>query len=348
VSTDAEIKDLVDTSFLPLIRAHAATSRKVTIAITGVLVERIATVDPSALGEFRSLLDSRVCEVAGATYHEAFPPFLPIRYLLRQIERDTAVKRNYLGQVPTFFHASAFTWTSALEHILRDLAFRGFVIDEAHYTYATATQLWRWTVGNNAKLTSVLQPTMLDRRELHFPYSYRSDDRSGELTCFIRDFALVRKFSFGSSGLIHRPFERQAVDSFVDDLVPLLEDERRLTLADDGDRVNPISLAAYQEILRRLPEEVFVTPRDRNRGPEPKELVYLPSFSIADLNEFWLADIDSVNYLRLLDEIYAAGVPGELEEDLLELQDVFFLFWKTVPRKRYYLDNALALWKRVC
>jgi hypothetical protein len=27
---------------------------------------------------------------------------------------------------------------------------------------------------------------------------------------------------------------------------------------------------------------------------------------------------------------------------------VFFLFWKTLPRKSYYLDLLLDLWRRVC
>lgn len=347
VSTDAEVNDMVVTSLLPLLRAHAATSRKFTIAITGVLVERLAEVAPSALAQLRALLESGICELGGTTYHEAFPPFLPIRYLRRQLDRDLTVKAAHLGDAPTFFHPTAFTWASSLAFILPEFGFRRFVIDETHYTYATATQLWRWTVGPNAQLASTLQTTMLDRRELHIPYRYRTDD-SQSLTCFIRDFELVREFSLGSSGLIHRPLESEARDRFLEYVTRLEGGGRCLTLADDGDRITPVSLAAYQRVLHEFPEDVFVTPRDGCGEREEKELVYLPSFSIADHHNFWLADIDSVHYLRLLDEMYARGVPRELEDDLLELQDVFFLFWKTVPRKRYYLEKALTLWKRVC
>jgi hypothetical protein len=63
---------------------------------------------------------------------------------------------------------------------------------------------------------------------------------------------------------------------------------------------------------------------------------------------FWLHDLDALHYAKILDEIHRAGVPRELEDVLLELQDVFFLFWKTLPRKSYYLHRLLALWRRVC
>jgi hypothetical protein len=346
VSTDAEVNDMLLTSFLPLVRSHAATSRKVTIAITGVLVDRIARIAPNTLNEFRALLDSGVCELAGTTYHEVLPPFVPIRYLKRQIERDLTAKWSHLRQIPTFFHPTAFTWSGALQEILPDLGFRRLVIDEAHYAYATSTQLWRWTVGQNANLTSILQPTFFDRRELHRPHRYAIDaDRS--LMCFIRDVELVRDLSFGSIGSIHQPLEREALDEFIERLANLCRADSRITLADDGDRINPVSLAPYQRLLHALPEDAFLTPRDDTENVEPKTLFYLPSFSIADQQQFWLSDLDSVQYLRLLDEIYEYGVPLELEEELLELQDVFFLFWKTVPRKRYYLKKALALWNRI-
>lgn len=346
VSTDAEVNDLLLTSFLPLVRSHAASSRKVTIAITGALVDRIARVDPRALDELRALLDDGICELAGTTYHEAFPPFLPVRYLKRQIERDLDVKWSRLRHVPTLFHPTAFTWSGALQEILPELGFHRLVIDEAHYVYATSTQLWRWTVGSNTQLASVLQPTFLDRGELHRPYSYAiDDDRS--LICFIRDLELVRDLSFGSTGAIHHPLEGQVLEELIERLTGLLRHDTCITLADDGDRVNPVSLVPYQRLLDALPEDAFSTPGENTEDARLKPLSYLPSFSIADHHQFWLVDLDSVHYLRLLEEIYRSDVPLELEEDVLELQDVFFLFWKTVPRKRYYLEKALALRDRV-
>jgi hypothetical protein len=346
VSTDEEIRDTLLTSLLPLLRSHAASSRKVTLAITGVLIDRIAQVAPKALGELRTLIDDGVCELAGTTYHEALPPLLPIRYLKRQVERDLTAKSLHLDYVPTFFHPTAFTWSGALQEVLPEFGFRRLIIDEAHYVYATSTQLWRWKVGRDAEMTTLLQPTFLDRRELHRQYRYSvGGDQS--LLCFIRDVELGRALSFGFTGAIHRPLDREGLDAVVARLSNSLSNDTCITLADDGDRVNAVSLASYERFLRALPEDVFSTPGDITSDRNEKALAYLPSFSIADQQKFWLSDLDSVQYLRLLDEIYACDVPLELEEDLLELQDVFFLFWKTVPRKRYYLEKALILWRRV-
>ena len=116
----------------------------------------------------------------------------------------------------------------------------------------------------------------------------------------------------------------------------------RVTLADDGDRVNPVSLAGYETLLRSLPSEAVVTvaPADDER-PE-HALLYLPSFSLADQWRFWLEDVDAVAYTRALDEIHRRGLPPELDNEMLELQDVFFLFWKVSPRKRYYLEKLYA------
>jgi hypothetical protein len=165
----------------------------------------------------------------------------------------------------------------------------------------------------------------------------------------VRDFGLVRRISFGTLGALHRPLDEEAIGAAAADVVQLVEAGGRITLADDGDRINPVSLAGYRAFLELLPPGATVCPRDLNREiAGATELLYLPSFSIADVRGFWLHDLDGLHYARILDEIYRAGVPDELEDALLELQDVFFLFWKILPRKRYYLDRLLALWRSVC
>ena len=167
--------------------------------------------------------------------------------------------------------------------------------------------------------------------------------------CFVRDFDLVRRISFGTAGVLHRPLEEDAIDAAAAAVIGLVEGGGRVTLADDGDRINPVSLAGYRRFLELLPPGTTVLPGDLGAdSAAATELLYLPSFSIADVRGFWLHDLDALHYARILDEIYRAGVPEELEDTLLELQDVFFLFWKTLPRKTYYLDRLLALWRQVC
>ena len=191
---------------------------------------------------------------------------------------------------------------------------------------------------------------MVDRRELHRPYVHPvRGEVAGRLVCFVRDFGLVQRISFGTTGVLHRPLEEEATAAAAADVVRLVEGGGRITLADDGDRINPVSLAGYQRFLELLPPHATVLPRELGSDlAGATGLLYLPSFSIADVRGFWLHDLDGLHYTRILDEIYRAGVPEELEDALLELQDVFFLFWKTIPRKSYYLDRLHALWRQVC
>ena len=350
VCTDEEVEDLVDTSLLPLVQTHRETGRKVLLALTGTLVDRVAGVRPSAIESVGGLVEDGLCELGGTTYHEVFPPLLPLRYLHLQIERDLETKRARFGIEPTVFYPPNFTWTSTLPTLLEEAGFDAALLDEDHYVLATSTQLWRWTVQRGSRLATTLHETMVDRRELHRPYVHPvRGGRSGRLMCFVRDFDLVRRISFGTAGVLHRPLEEDAIDAAAAAVIGLVEGGGRVTLADDGDRINPVSLAGYRRFLELLPPGTTVLPGDLGAdSAAATELLYLPSFSIADVRGFWLHDLDALHYARILDEIYRAGVPEELEDTLLELQDVFFLFWKTLPRKTYYLDRLLALWRQVC
>jgi Glycosyl hydrolase family 57 len=350
VCTDEEVGDLVDTSLLPLVEAHRETGRKVVLALTGALVDRVADVRPSALGSVTGLVEDGLCELGGTTYHEVFPPLLPLRYLHLQIERDLETKRARLGVEPTVFYPPNFTWTATLPVLLAEAGFESALLDEDHYVLATSTQLWRWTVQRGSRLATTLHETIVERRELHRPYVHPvRGGLEGRLVCFVRDFDLVRRISFGTAGVLHRPLEEDAIGAAAGAVAGLVEGGGRVTLADDGDRINPVSLAGYRLFLERLAPGTTVLPGDLGTGSgEETELLYLPSFSIADVHAFWLHDLDALNYTRILDEIHRAGVPEELEDALLELQDVFFLFWKTIPRKAYYLDRLLDLWRQVC
>jgi hypothetical protein len=60
---------------------------------------------------------------------------------------------------------------------------------------------------------------------------------------------LVRRISFGTTGVLHRPLEEDAIAAAAADVTGLAEAGGRVTLADDGDRINPVSLAGYRRFL---------------------------------------------------------------------------------------------------
>jgi hypothetical protein len=69
VCGDDEVGDLIDTSLLPLVQAHRETGRKILLALTGALVDRLAALRPSAIESVGGLVEDGLCELGGTTYH---------------------------------------------------------------------------------------------------------------------------------------------------------------------------------------------------------------------------------------------------------------------------------------
>jgi hypothetical protein len=348
VSSDAEVDDLVEASLIPLLQAHALTRRKFVLAVTGTLLDRMATLRPEVVGEIAGLSESGLCHVAGTTYHEVYPPIVPARFLRLHVERDRDTKVRLIGHAPTVFYPPNFTWTFVLGWTLLGAGYRAVILDDDHYRAATATQLWRWTVDRLSRLETVMQETVVDHREVHRPYRYlvpgRNAGHGTPLMLYFRDSRLVRRLSFGTSGALHSPLEVERVHAVAREISTLLSSGGRITIADDGDRINPVSLAGYRALLEAVPAADTVSPSEP--GDVADTLAYLPSYSIADQWGFWLSDIDSFQYVRALEEIYRLDASADLDAELLELQDVFFLFWKTVPRKAYYLERLRRIMER--
>ena len=55
-----------------------------------------------------------------------------------------------------------------------------------------------------------------------------------------------------------------------------------------------------------------------------------------------VSDSDAESYLGLLNDAYMYAGPSE-ENELIRLQDVFYLFWKSVGRRERYVQEALRL-----
>ncbi len=348
IASDAELSELARESLAPLLAIHAKLGLPLTLAITGSLLERIGRREPRLHRTLAARVEAGGVELAGTFQHEIFPPAVPYRHLLAHLERDREAKAALAGRAPTTFHPPNFTWVALLGRILGASGFERVLLHQEHFTLCHATQTWRWDPEPTQALRSVLLDTTLDARERRLPHRHPVElgGERRELTVLFRDFELVRRLSFGTEGAIHRPLDGRALDEAIALARARLDEGSPVVLADDGDRVNAISLSAYERFLEGLPASAFGTvrglPADASR-----ELAYIPSYSIAPLQAFWLGDLDAVHYLALLGELYALEARGEVEADeLLELEDVFFLFWKVHARKQAYLDRVHALLAR--
>jgi len=348
VSTDDEIKDLVRISLKPLLLLHRKYSKPFTLAVTGSLLKRIGKIDHEIINLMESLISKEILELASTFYYEIFPPVVPYRFLKTHLEKDLSLKGELFGVKPTTFFPPNFTWVSILSELLPNLGIKNVVLDESHLKLCFKIQTWKWNVSRTNEMKSVLIDTYLDRRELHKIYTYRTSNNK-ELRLFFRDFDAVKNLSYGNSGLFHKPFEWDKLEKYINKVISQLREGDFITLADDGDRINPISLYNYNNFLKHFNENNFSTPSLLAHSQiSANKISYLPSYSIASLRNFWLNDLDSFYYLNLLNEIYKLSIhkPEYIEpiqDDIMELQDVYFLFWKTLSRKKYYMEKLYKI-----
>ncbi|WP_297519006.1 hypothetical protein [Thermococcus sp.] len=350
ISTNSEIKDLIRISLKPLLSSHRKYSKPVTLAITGSLLNRITEIDHETISLIESLISKELLELASTFYYEIFPPVVPYKFLKAHLEKDLSFKKELFGIRPSTFYPPNFSWVSILNELLPDLGIKNVILDEGHLKACFKIQMWKWEVSRIDEMKSILVDTYLDKKELHRIYTYKTQGDK-RLRLFFRDFEVVKNLSFGNSGLFHKPFEWDGLKNYVSQVFSQLKQGDFITLADDGDRINPISLFNYSNFLRYFDKTAFFTPSliDYNQIHTHK-INYLPSYSIASLRNFWLKDLDSIHYLNLLNELYTLSIHRSesidpVIDEIMELQDVYFLFWKTLGRKKYYMEKLYKILK---
>ncbi|MCP4310232.1 MAG: hypothetical protein GY790_03130 [Bacteroidetes bacterium] len=341
VTSDDEIIDAINYSIIPLLQSHFRTKKKFSIAITGSLLKRISEIDNSVLELLRALLNEGLVEILGSFYYEIYPPAVPLSYLKEHVKKDLTVKEELLGERPVSFYVPNFTWVSVLELILSENRYQNCLLDFENFKYSTNVQTWKWSTFNNLEMKTVLENKFMLKGEGNLIYY------TEYLNYIFRDNFLVKRFCFGNNNVLHDQMKPEMVDEFVVDLFSQMNDNKFLTLCDDGDRINPVSYLNYEYFLEKLDEDICTFPGSVNSKEINKiELNYMPSSTISKHYEFWMKDIDSIMYKQLLDEVYLkmanCNCPDK-KETVLELQDVYFFFWKTISRKKYYLKKLYEL-----
>jgi len=355
VSNDAEIEELIDTSLRPLLSLHKKHRCPFTLAITGSLLERINNINKEIINLIRELASENLLEIAGTYFYDIYPPIVPNRYLKLHLKRDIDTKRELLDANISTFYPSNFAWTPLSAHLLASLGIRDVILDESHYKTACKIQMWKWNSPDNGAMDTSMIDSFLDRRELNYVYEYEVDEHE-KLWILFRDFDAVRNISFGSTGFLHRPFYWNDLEKYLQLALSQIKPRKCLTLADDGDRINSASLYNYSKMLNYIKgiNDIDLTiPACLNYEKiDISSIPYLPSHSLGGFYSFWLKDLDSIQYLYRLNEVYDLECSSkDMEEDIMELQDVYFMFWKNIANKKYYinkLNNILEKLEGTC
>ncbi len=347
VSTDEEISDMIRTSLSPLLSLHKKHKRPFTLAVTGSLLKRINNINSNIIELIRELINSGILEIALTFYYEIFPFFIPYEYIKLHLKKDIETKKELLWVEPSTFYPANFSWISILNYLLLDYGICQVILDEGHFELCFKNQTWKWNLLKSYSMETVLIDTPMFERELYRVYGYKEKEFSKKngLKLFFRSFEVVKHLSFGNSGLFHKPFEWDSLERYVKNLISKLSYGNYIVLADDGDRINPVSLYNYGKFLENFNDVDFVTPSSLKYAHQELSYInYLPSYSLGNLQSFWLNDMDSVHYFYMLNYIYnlqhrSKECSEKFKNEIMELQDVYFAFWKTISRKKYYIKK---------
>lgn len=346
VMSDQDVADQIRESLEPLLRAHTELDCPVTLAFSGNYVERLNTIRPDVVDDIRKGIERNVVEVAGAFYFEVHPGLIPVPCLRRHVFKDQEIKRSVFDIDVTSFLPANFTWVSFLSPILNEIGVKNIILDSRHFHYCNTTQIWKWSERGDLSLESVSAPIPEPPGSHHSVYSFSSGvNGQEELSVFFRDWEITKKFSFGNSAILHEPYSDEKRERFIEEMVNSVSDGKLLTLADDGDRINPVSLLGYEGFLEKMGSECFALISSFSADVQGRRIIdWIPSFSIGDMETFWIRNLDSRQYVEVLNEIYRLGGKREVVLDkLLELQDVYYLFWHNKSEKKEFLQKAWNL-----
>lgn len=340
VSDDGELDDLVRESLGPLVSTHRDLAAPVVLALTGALLERLADRHPDLLETLRQLVHRGTVELAGTFFHEILPPLLPVGELEAHLVHDLDLKESLFDRRPVCFLPGNYTWVPSLGLLLPRHGIRRAFLDGGHLHRATAVQRWRWSVDETTEFADSLVPLGLARESLHLAYRLKMNDTTDrdELVVLFRDTRAVETISTGQRGALHRPLEKAARDTALRELQG---QSGVVTLVDDGDRVNALSAFGYRRWIEALRPHLVLGETAAARPT--RQLDYLPGYSVADLERFWLAGPDARHWVRLLDEIRRSPVAAKEDRRFLRLHDVFPLFWRNHWRCRLFWSEALEM-----
>ncbi len=338
---DDEVAATVDDSLQLLLQAHCEASAPMALGITGSLLERIAKVRPVCLGRLREAVREGYVQCLASTFYEVCPFLVPPRYLRMQIERDLASKERLIGHRPTAFWPGNLAWAPVLNTLLLELELYTTVVGEAHLRESQQTQLWQWLQDDGMHMGSVLVDTLAGDPLEGRRFALEFDGRAC-LQLVMASSTLRRVLSFGTQGVIHHAWDDAPLNSAIRDLRSRGPSWQAFS-ADDGDRINPVSIYQYRRLLTGLGPTLAGLPA-ADDDAEPMD--FLPSHAPGGM-AFWQDDTAAA-WLRLLDEVYRAVDGGEVTtDDVLPLQDVFPIFWKRIARARWFHERAWSLAARI-
>ena len=349
VTGDEVLADLSRQNLRSILLAHTKLSAPVSLAITGSFLSRLQRVDAETFEILKESVRSNVVEVVGTFFHEIFVPTTDISYLERHIQKDLELKERIFGkEIKSFFPAN-FNWSPALQILLEEFGFEDVVLDETHLRLMFADVDFKWT-PEKKKPNPAAIPSLADFHDVLTTFRIRNS--CSQMNFHFRSIDALLSTTYGNSGGIHKTLSDKPFKGFDNFFSGL---GGACLIADDFDRVNMASLPNYIRFLERIGSDDLVALSGRAEKTAFYDIDFVPGHTTAGLFDFWLDDSSSFHWVRTLDEVLRVTDADSIDEQIMQLQDCFpvfyskhldcLKFWKLAReiQKRDFFSNASGL-----
>lgn len=339
VASPIEVRDHAEGSLELLLRHHEETGTPVMVAPTGSFLQLCSAHAPRSLSRLATCVRAGIVTLAATWFYETDPISVSWQSLRFHLESDIQLKTELFGRSPEWFLPGNFIWRPGLELLLAEHDLAGVVLDSRHYAATTRVREWQWDSDAVGSVAVVDHELPVAQWETRSPRRLRD---SG-LTIVFRDWDATRALTFGSDGAMHR---RDYEPRIAEQIAAADSPTRSLVvLVDDGDRLTGSTSAAYRHLidtagaLRPWPDLLDWPPT----SPSLREL---PAFTPAGMANFLRHSEDATYYWAAVRELELLSDDGGFTRELLELQDVFYVFWPGAGRRVWYADQIAHLSNR--
>ncbi|MCU0652947.1 MAG: glycoside hydrolase family 57 protein [Candidatus Pacebacteria bacterium] len=102
---------------------------KVSLSITGILLEQLEAEFPEALQSFKDLVDTGCCELVSETYYHSLASIYSRDEFARQVERQNAMFKRLFDYVPSFFRNTELVYNNSIASVVKEMGFTGMLAE---------------------------------------------------------------------------------------------------------------------------------------------------------------------------------------------------------------------------
>lgn len=357
---DEEVQWRIDSTYIPLLDAFRERSIRISLGITGGLLERCVSLRPAFVDEILKAAQDGAIMLLGSAADHPVLPWLSINSARAHLSHDRAIKEKCGFARSEVLWPPELAWSTRVGLLAAEAGYSSVVVDSSVRDSAEAIPQWRREVSGLRPVADISVPVGTSPK---VTLSLGNDEGDQELTLWVRERTLSDALlqAVRSEQADTTPQFPQFVSVLDDARSRSIDPARPLLLADDPERYLPNGLGRMLEILdSALDASVdFVSPGEFLALPACRHIAYAPASTMEGSDALWSATFDDRCYREYLERVTAqveqklnllapqSEAERTIRRRLMRLQDSGFYFWHFVARSRrpFYADLfAIERW----